>query len=150
MANTRFAVATHLLSFLSLAGDRLANSDEIAASLQTHPALVRRMLSALREAGLVSTQSGPGGGARLLRSAETISLLDVYKAIDDDDDLFAVARMKTNPDCPLGAKIQATLECVLSAPRAALHEALARVTIRDVCERARAAATGVDPSTPPQ
>ena len=142
MANTRFAVATHLLSFLTLAGDRLANSEEIASSLQTHPALVRRMLSALREADLVSTQPGPGGGARLGRSPESISLLDVYKAIDDDDDLFAVARMKTNPDCPLGANIQATLECVLAAPRAALHQALGRVTIRDVCERAQAASGG--------
>lgn len=149
MANTRFAVATHLLSFLSLAGDRLANSDEIAASLQTHPALVRRMLSSLREAGLVTTQPGPGGGARLGRSPESISLLDVYKAIDDDDDLFAVARMRPNPDCPLGANIQATLDCVLAAPRAALHEALGRVTIREVCERAKTAAGSAGPVAHP-
>jgi Rrf2 family protein len=136
--NTRFAVATHLLSFLTFAGNRLVTSDEIAESVKTHPALVRRMLSLLREAGLVETQLGPGGGARLALQPETISLLDIYQAIDTDDDLFAVGRISPNPKCPLGANIQATLECVLAAPQAALRNALGRVTIREVCDRAMA------------
>lgn len=134
--NTRFAVATHLLSFLSAAGNRLVTSEETAASVNTHPALLRRLLSMLRAAGLVETQIGPGGGARLARPPETITLLDVFEAVEQGNDLFALARLSPNPDCPMGAKIRATLECVLSAPQAALHQALAQVTIQQVCERA--------------
>jgi Rrf2 family protein len=134
--NTRFAVATHALTFLTYAQGRWVTSEELASSINTHPALVRRMLSMLRNAGLVETQLGPGGGARLARAPERISLLEVYRAIEADDDWFAVNRLSPNPKCPLGAGIRATLECVLAKPEEALRNALGRVTIRSVFEAA--------------
>ena len=136
--NTRFAVATYALTFMSLAQERMVTSDELAASISTHPALVRRMLSMLREAGLVETQLGPGGGARLSRPPELISLLEVYQAIRPAEDLFAVGRISPNPDCPMGTGIQATLECVLSKPEQALRLALGNVTIRNLLDEAAA------------
>lgn len=136
--NTRFAVATYALTFISLAKERLVTSDELAASISTHPALVRRMLSMLREAGLVETQLGPGGGARLARPPDRISLLEVYNAIRAVDDLFAVGRISPNPDCPMSAGIQSTLECVLSGPERALRQALGQVTIATLLSEAAA------------
>jgi len=136
--NTRFAVATYALTFMSLSQDRMVTSDELATSIQTHPALVRRMLSMLRAAGLVETQLGPGGGARLARPPEQISLLEVYQAIRAAGDLFAVGRISPNPRCPMGAGIQATLECVLAGPEQALRNALGRVSIRDLLNEAAA------------
>jgi Rrf2 family protein len=136
--NSRFAVATYALTFMSLALERMVTSDELAASINTHPALVRRMLSMLREAGLVETQLGPGGGARLARPPERISLLEVYQAIRPAEDLFAVGRISPNPDCPMGGGIQSTLACVLSKPEQALHMALGRVTIRNLLDEAAA------------
>jgi Rrf2 family protein len=134
--NTRFAVATYALTFMSLAQERMVTSDELAASINTHPALVRRMLSLLRESGLVETQLGPGGGARLARSPDEISLLQVYDAIRAADDLFSIGRISPNPDCPMSAGIQSTLECVLSAPEQALRMALDRVSIRNLLTEA--------------
>ena len=136
--NTRFAVATYALTFISLAQERMVTSDELAASINTHPALVRRMLSMLREAGLVETQLGPGGGARLARAPERISLLEVYDALRAVDDLFSVGRISPNPDCPMSAGIQATLECVLSGPDKALRLALGQVTIANLLSEAAA------------
>ena len=136
--NTRFAVATYALTFMSLAQERMVTSDELAASINTHPALVRRMLSMLREAGLVETQLGPGGGARLARLPEQISLLQVYDAIRAADDLFSIGRISPNPDCPVSAGIQSTLECVLSTPEQALRMALDRVSIRNLLTEAAA------------
>ena len=136
--NTRFAVATYALTFMSLAQERMVTSDELAASINTHPALVRRMLSLLRESGLVETQLGPGGGARLARSPDQISLLQVYDAIRAADDLFSISRISPNPDCPMSAGIQSTLECVLSAPEQALRMALDRVSIRNLLIEAAA------------
>jgi Rrf2 family protein len=140
--NTRFAVATYALTFMSLSRERMVTSDELAASIQTHPALVRRMLSMLRVAGLVETQFGPGGGARLARSPEHISLLEVYEAIRAAGDLFSVGRISPNPRCPMGAGIQATLECVLTGPQQALRNALGRVSIRDLLNEAAARVPG--------
>lgn len=136
--NTRFAVAIHVLSFLSFAKDRRVTSDELAGSINTHAALVRRLLSMLRERQLIETQLGPGGGARLARCPDTISLLDVYDAIGVDDDLFAVGRLSPNPDCPMGARIQTTLEGILAAPEAALRQALARISVAEVQRAAMA------------
>ena len=136
--NTRFAVATYALTFMSLAQERMVTSDELAASINTHPALVRRMLSMLREAGLVETQLGPGGGARLARPPEEVSLLQVYDAIRAAEDLFSVGRISPNPDCPMSAGIQSTLECMLSRPEQALRQALDRVSIRNLLSEAAA------------
>jgi Rrf2 family protein len=136
--NTRFAVATYALTFMSLAQPRMVTSDELAASIATHPALVRRMLSMLRAAGLVETQLGPGGGARLARPPEQISLLQVYEAIRAAEDLFSVGRISPNPDCPMSAGIQSTLECVLTSPEQALRTALDRVSIRTLLSEAAA------------
>lgn len=130
--NTRFAVAIHVLSFLSFAKDRLVTSEELAASVNTHAALVRRMLSLLREGQLIETQLGPGGGARLARCPGSITLLDVYDAIRVDDDLFAIGRLSPNHDCPMGARIQNTLEQVLAAPEAALRQALSKIAVAEV------------------
>ena len=134
--NTRFAVATYALTFMSLAQERMVTSDELAASISTHPALVRRMLSLLREAGLVEPQLGPGGGARLARLPEQISLLQVYDAIRAADDLFSIGRISPNPDCPMSSSIQSTLECVLSRPEEALRRALDQVSIRNLLTEA--------------
>jgi len=136
--NTRFAVATYALTFMSLAQERMVTSDELAASIGTHPALVRRMLSMLRESGLVETQLGPGGGARLARSPDEISLLQVYDAIRAAEDLFSIGRINPNPDCPMSAGIQSTLGCMLSRPEQALRMALDGVSIRNLLTEATA------------
>ena len=133
--NTRFAVATYALTFMSLA-QRLVTSDELAKSIATHPALVRRMLSLLRAAGLVETQLGPGGGARLARPPEQISLLEVYDAIGIGDDLFSVGRICPNPECKMSASIESTLQSVLARPQAALRASLDRVSIRSLLNEA--------------
>jgi DNA-binding IscR family transcriptional regulator len=69
MSNSRFAVATHVLTSLALAaeddpGARLT-SDELAASINTSPVVVRRIIGRLQAAGLVVAQTGRGGGAAL-------------------------------------------------------------------------------------
>jgi Rrf2 family protein len=45
----------------------------------------RKVLQMLVEAGYLDAVSGPGGGYKLKRSPESISLLDIIKTIDGDD-----------------------------------------------------------------
>jgi Rrf2 family protein len=49
---------------------------------------LRKHFQALSRAGLVKTTPGPSGGYRLSRSAEKISLLDIYFALEGDDSVF--------------------------------------------------------------
>jgi Rrf2 family protein len=143
--NTRFAVAVHLLTFLETQAGQPATSELLASSVSTHPALVRRLLSQLARAGLTTSQRGSGGGALLARPADRITLLDVYRAVDQDQDVIPI-HPAPNPKCPVGRNIQALLESRIDAAERALETELARTTVAelaaDVTRRERRRATG--------
>lgn len=83
----------------------------LAGSAGRHPVVVRRLIRALRAAGLVQTQLGPGGGALLARQPVSVSLLDVFEAMrEPEPDLFAVGSTNPNAGCNLGRVMQHTLE----------------------------------------
>ena len=64
-ANSRLTIAVHALTWLALAQqrgrDRLT-SDQVAASVNSNPVIIRRSLGDLRQAGLVLVRRGPGSG----------------------------------------------------------------------------------------
>ncbi len=103
--SSRFAFAVHVLALLSLQEGTPLSSEMIAGSVNTNPALIRRLLTMLAEAGLTTSQLGAGGGALLAQRAEQISLLDVYRAVDDAQ-LFALHREEPNPACMVGRNIR--------------------------------------------
>ena len=138
--NTRLAVATHILTFLQSQGDKPATSKLIASSVNTNPALIRRLLSQLAAAGLTTSQMGSGGGAMLARSAARITLLEVHEAIDEGTSVFAIHE-NPNPLCPVGRSIKSVLENRVKAVERAMREELARTTIADMA-RAVAARPG--------
>ncbi len=80
-ANTRFATGVHTLVILA-AEPALQTSEEIAKKLNTNPVVIRRVLSLLQQAGLIESQKGPSGGSRLAKPAKTISLGEVYRALE--------------------------------------------------------------------
>jgi Rrf2 family protein len=136
--NTRFAVAVHILTFLQSQAGEPATSEYIASSVGTNPSLIRRLLSQLARAGLATAQRGAGGGAALGRPAETITLLDVYRAVDEDSDVIPI-HQTASPKCPVGRHVQAALESHVESVVHAMHDELARTTIaelaRDVTRR---------------
>jgi DNA-binding IscR family transcriptional regulator len=72
--NSRFAVATHILTLLEQSRGEPVTSEYIAGSVNTNPSLVRRLLGVLAKAGLTTSQMGTGGGALLARPASRITL----------------------------------------------------------------------------
>jgi len=73
-------------------------SEFMGGSVNTNPVFVRRILGLLSRAGLVTSQPGVGGGWRLLRDPATITLLEVYRAVDEGH-LLAMHHSTPNPDC---------------------------------------------------
>lgn len=129
--NTRFAVATHILTFLHTQDGRPAPSELIAGSVNTNPSLIRRLLSQLAKAGLTTSQFGTGGGALLARPGDRITLLDVYRAMDEDGAVFGLHE-DPNPLCLVGRNIQGVLKARLDEAQQALLDQLARTTIADL------------------
>lgn len=141
MKSSRLAVAVHILTLLESEGGGPISSDYIASSVNTNPVVVRRMLSLLGRARLVTSQLGAGGGARLARPADAITLRDVYDAVEDPD-LFAM-HDAPNPRCPVGRHIGAALDAHLNhasrAMRATLDEVTIATMVRSVRSRAQRA-----------
>jgi Rrf2 family protein len=131
--NTRFAVATHILTYLQTQRGEPAASDVIAASVNTNPSLIRRLLSQLAKAGLTTSQMGAGGGALLARPADAITLLDVYRAVDEEGVVFGL-HADPNPACPVGRNIQPVLKAQMQAAETAMLAQLAQTTIARMAE----------------
>ncbi len=129
--NTRFAVATHILTFLAYQNGEPATSELISASVNTNPTFIRRLLTQLARAGLTTSQLGAGGGALLALPARKITLLEVYRAIDEEQQVFAL-HDAPNPQCPVGRNIDAVLKGHMQEAERALQAQLAETTIADL------------------
>lgn len=129
--NTRFAVAVHILTFLQSQGGEPATSELIASSVNTNPSLIRRLLSQLARAGLTTSRMGTGGGALLARPAADITLLDVYRAVDEGADVIPI-HQSANPKCPVGRHIEGALQERIAAAERALHAELAKATVAEL------------------
>ena len=129
--NKRFVVGLHVLTALALRECDTVSSDELAWSANMNAAAVRRVLSQLRDAGLVRSKPGPSGGFALDGRPEEITLLDVYSAVGLGPP-FRADQNDPNPECPIGSNIRPALSDAFEPVQTALHDALAGVTLADI------------------
>src|ERR1044072_1782169 len=132
-ANSRFAIAVHVMTMMAWAGDEPLKSEQVACSVNTNPVVIRRILCALQSARLVVSQTGATGGSRLARKPGQITLLDIYRAVDAGD-LFSLHRQPPNEDCPVGMNIEPVLEDVLAEVGQSIERVLAKITIEKVLQ----------------
>jgi Rrf2 family protein len=84
-ANLRFSTAIEALALMATEPEKFHTSHALATALATNPVVIRRLLSALSRANLVSSAKGPSGGTHLAKSAKQITLRDIYRALDAGD-----------------------------------------------------------------
>ncbi|WP_256759405.1 Rrf2 family transcriptional regulator [Cohnella sp. WQ 127256] len=130
--SSRFSIAVHILSLLAISPSAHGTSDWIAGSVGTNPVIIRRVLGQLKKAGLVTVRAG-SGGAFLLKGLDEIHLLDVYRAVDvvEEGQLFHI-HGEPNPQCPVGANIEAVLQLLLSRAQEAMESVLADITMEEL------------------
>lgn len=139
--SSRLTVAVHILTLLAHGSAEGApvTSDYLAGSVNTNPVVVRRLLALLRQARLVRSQGGPGGGWSLVVPPARITLRDVFRAVERDP-IFPLHASTPNPRCPVGRTIQGVLGDRYEAARRAVEHDLARTSIADLVQEVRALA----------
>ena len=133
-ANSRMTIAVHALAWMALTqrrGPELLTSDQVAASVNTNPVIIRRSLGDLRRAGLVQVRHGAGAGWSLARAPEEISLLDVYDAVGQEP-LFGMHHTEPNLECPVGKGIGPALGHIYGEIEQSMRRELALVSVADV------------------
>lgn len=137
-ANSRFAVAVHIMASLSVKDiEEWVSSSYLASSVNTNPVVIRRILSDLQKANLVETQPGKSGGARLSKSPDSISLLDVYKAVEGGS-IFGFNVNEPNKQCSLSCKMKTILQPIFDSADSAVESELKKVKLSFLKERAEA------------
>lgn len=135
MSSGKFAIAIHALALLAESPEGYA-SEFVARSINTHPVFLRRLMSTLCKAGLVSAREGRGGGYRLARPAQRIALSEVYAATEPEG---AIAPSPCDPDarCPIGGGMRMAFAEAAREANQGLLKSLSRKTIADVAADAR-------------
>ena len=126
-----------------------ATSDRLAQILQTNPVVVRRMMSGLREAGIVASEKGHGGGWELARKLPEITLLQVYQAIGAPP-LFNIGPGGETPTCLVEQAVDARLTTAMDQAADLLLSQFAALTLDEIAKDfdAQMRARGLTPGAP--
>lgn len=103
--------AIHTLLVIAIySKDNKVTSDFISKSIGNNPVEVRKLLSGLKSSGIIDVARG-AGGATLKKSAEDITLLDIYSAVDSValQNLIGI-HSNSSKICPIGKNINDVLD----------------------------------------
>ena len=131
--SSRFTVALHIFTCIDTFKDEYKiTSDFLAGSINTNPVIIRKILSQLKNAGLIIVARGTGG-VTPTRPLKEITFYDVYEAIEpvENGDLFNF-HSSPNPQCPVGKNIHALLDDKLKSIQLAMEHEMKRYTIDDL------------------
>ena len=136
----RLARMLHVLVHMGLLGGR-ETSERIAEMLNTNPVVVRRTLGALRAYGIVDSEGGRGGGWKLVRPLDRITVLDVQRALNDGAILRAPVS-RDHPACPVERASNSVLEEAYAVAEAELMDKYGSTTLARIAEMASAEGSG--------
>lgn len=128
--DTKFSSAIHSLIMISEA-ETSVNSEQIANSVGTNPSYVRKLTTRLSKAGLIEGRKGVSG-FRLIKPADKITLLDIYKAVMETDylHLFDI-HQNPNDECVVGHNIEPVLSGMFIDMEKQIEAKLEGMTLAD-------------------
>lgn len=128
--DTKFSVAVHMLILISESPAPMT-SEQMAGSVGTNASYVRKILSLLKKAGIVDGRRGIGG-CRLTDPPERLTLLRVYQAVTEQQEIHLLD-MHQNPNdrCVVGRHIRPVLTGLFSDMEETFARSLEGKTLAD-------------------
>ena len=125
--DSRLSGVLHILIHLAET-DALVPSEKLALAMQTNAVVVRRVMAGLRDAGLVRSGKGHGGGWSLARDPAEVTLRDVYVALGSPEP-FAMGHRSEAPTCLVEQAVNGALDDAFRDAEALLLARMERVTL---------------------
>lgn len=126
-SDSRLSGILHVLLHMAEA-DRPLTSEQLAAAMRTNPVVVRRIMAGLRDDGLLVSNKGHGGGWRLAKPPEAITLRDVYDALGAPA-VFALCNRSEAPECPVERAVNAAMDEAFAHAEAVLLARFGTMTL---------------------
>lgn len=131
--DTRLSDVLHVLLHMDQVEEPLT-SEVLARSMGTNPAVFRRTMAGLREAGIVRSGKGHGGGWQLARPLTKITLLSVYDALGRPN-LFAIGNRSDHPGCLVEKNVNAVMTETMAEANALFAKRFGEVTLDRIAPR---------------
>lgn len=130
--SVKLSDAIHILSYIVINEDKNLSSTSIAESINTNPALVRKMMSSLKKSGIICSSIGRAKPS-LAKSPSEISFYDIYQSVENNTDLFHVDN-DTAKDCVVGNNIQTILSKKYDELQKIIDDEMKKFTLSDIIE----------------
>ena len=134
-ANGQYTIAIHICIFMSYHREDLYSSTYLSESVHTNPVVIRRLVSKLREAGIVGSVAGSVGGFYLTRPASKITLWEIYLAVNEKAQFY---QPKPNPTCVVSRNLSYLLSQPYADAELSMKKVLHKTTIKVLTEKLRA------------
>lgn len=131
--NERLSVALHVLLHLAEHPGAPMTSERMAECAGTNPVVIRRTFAGLREAGIVVSAKGHGGGWRLARAPTDISLADVQRALGER--VASAGPPAESPGCLVERAVLGALDDAVADANRVLDARLAAISLADLAAR---------------
>jgi DNA-binding IscR family transcriptional regulator len=106
-------------------------SDAMSRAMQTNPVVVRRTMAGLRDAGIVRSEKGHGGGWVIARDLDRITLRDIYEALGSPT-LLAMGNRTESPGCLVEQAVNRALGSTFEDAEALLLARFGDVTLKQL------------------
>ena len=133
---------THICTILAIVPpEQGLSADALADFFEVPSAYLAKQMQLLRRAGIVESLRGKGGGYRLARAVDDVSLLDIVTAIEGPMPAFRCTEIRQNGPCGLkrsDCKRPCEVASAFASAEQSYRDALASKTLASIMQEAAA------------
>ena len=126
------SVAIHILLYLEkYEKEEKVTSEVLADTTGVNAVNIRKTLQLLKNADFIEIRRGVGG-ACLKKGPETITVRDIFEAVEGSDEELFHKHEHPNTNCPVGGAIKGVLDVHLDSWKTMLLREMQKVTLKDL------------------
>ncbi|MFT4106755.1 MAG: Rrf2 family transcriptional regulator [Lacrimispora sp.] len=131
---SEFAVAVHGLVYLNKKKTTIS-SEELASSVCTNPARIRKVMAKLKKAGIIATKEGLEGGYHFIKAPDQVNLKQICDALEVT---FVSSSWKSgdeNIPCMISSGMSGVMDDIYGELNELCRNRMEKITIQDIQEK---------------
>ncbi|QWU13976.1 transcriptional regulator, BadM/Rrf2 family [Paenibacillus sophorae] len=128
----RFGYGLQALIILASVEEQYSSA-EMAEQIRCEPTALRKILSRMTDSGIIEVKQGRGGGYRLAKRPESITLVEVYRSVHEEEPLWD-GMLETTENSLLGNKVRGSFDKLMTDIQLQVTRVLESYTLADMME----------------